>query len=147
MTSPREASAAVEAALTAVPNLAVFMGGLPDDVEVPRSIPGGPAKPYAAVFMGGGQVTSDRYPGLRPVSSGAALDLSLPFQVSAVAGTYDGALWAVGKVRLALTGVRLFDGATRLKEITQPGNVREDKTVPNDVRWYLPMQYRFTTTT
>jgi hypothetical protein len=152
MTTTVETAGAVEERLDAVSGLTVFMGGVPDDAEIPRDDPDdptSPAKPYAAVYIGGGQATSDRHGGIRPIDEDTPLDLSAPFQVTAAAGTPLGALWAVDKVRAALTGVRLFNNGqtTRLREITDPGPLRSDKAVPNDPRWYLPMQYRFTTTT
>lgn len=141
-----EANNAIVAAL-AVPNLFVLTGGVPDDLEMDRD-QAGRVKPYAVLYLGGGQASADRYGGLRAAKD-VPLDLAIPFQVTAAAGTYEGALWAVGKVRAALTGVQLFDGrtTTRLREDTDPGPLRQDKAVPNDLRWYLPMQYRFATTT
>lgn len=147
MTTILEASAAIVAALEAVPNLTVFAGGVPDDQVMPRD-DGGRVKPYAVVYIGAGRTSSDRHGGMRPAAN-VPLDLSIPLQVTAAAGTYEGALWAVGKVRLALSGVQLLDAATtsRLREDADAGRAQEDKSVPSDVRWYLPMQYRFTTTT
>lgn len=147
MTTILEASAAITAALEAVPNLTVFAGGVPDDQDMPRDT-AGRAKPYAVVYIGAGRTSSDRHGGMRPAAA-APLNLSIPLQVTAAAGTYEGALWAAGKVRAALTGVPLLDDAatTRLREDADAGRAQEDKSVPSDVRWYLPMQYRFTTTT
>lgn len=146
MTTLLEAEASVEAALLGVPNLLVLSGGVPDDQQMPRD-DAGQANPYAVIYLGAGRAWSDRHGGLRQANA-APLNLAVAFQVTAAAGTYEGALWAVGKVRTALTGLRLFGGlATPIREITDPGVVRRDETVPSDVRWYLPMQYRFTTTT
>lgn len=146
MTTLLEVKAALDAALT-IPNLLHFAGGVPDDATMPRD-QGSQAVPYVASYLGSGQARSDRHGGLRPAAD-VPLDLAVPFQVTAAAGTYEGALWAVGEVRKALTGVLLIaDGqTTRLREITDPGPIRRDQDVPDDVRWYLPMQYRFTTTT
>jgi hypothetical protein len=146
VTTLLEVSTALDAALT-IPNLAHFPGGPPDDAAMPRD-DAGRAKPYVASYLGAGQATSSRHGGLRR-SIDVPLDLAVPFQVTAAAGTYEGALWAAGKVRAALTGLLLIANAqtTRLRETTDPGPFRRDEDVPDDVRWYLPMQYRFTTTT
>jgi hypothetical protein len=148
VTTLREASDALVAVLEAVPNLLVFVGGVPDDEDLPRD-DDGHVKPYAAIYLGGGQASSDRYAGARPIDGDTPLDLSIPAQVTAAAGTYRGGLWAADMVRGALTGVRLFNNlqTTRLKEVTDPGPIRKDQAVPDDLRWYLPMQYRFATTT
>lgn len=135
---------ALATALT-IPNLLHFPGGPPDDQTMPRD-EAGRALPYLASYLGAGQVFASRHGGIRP-AAGVPLDLRVPFQVTAAAGTYEGALWAVGKTRAALTGLQLLNGATRLREDTDPGPMRRDEDVPSDVRWYLPMQYRFTTTT
>lgn len=141
-----EASTEIVAALT-VPDLLVLAGGVPDDLVMDRDNDGR-VKPYAVVYLGIGQASADRYGGPRPATD-VPLDLTVPFQVTAAAGTYEGALWAAEQVRAALTGVQLFDGrtSTRLREDTDPGPIRKDQDVPSDLRWYLPMQYRFATTT
>lgn len=146
MTTLLDVSAALDTALT-IPNLLHFPGGPPDDTEIARD-DAGRAKPYVASYLGAGQATSSRHGGVRRAID-VPLDLTLPFQVTAAAGTYKGALWAVGEVRAALTGLLLIANAqtTRLREYTDPGPMRRDEDVPSDVRWYLPMQYRFTTTT
>lgn len=147
MTSLLEASIALSAALETRPNLLVLPGGVPDDKDMPRD-DAGRVKPYAALYLSPGQASSRRHGGPRPATN-APLDLAVPFQVTAAAGTYEGALWAAGEVRAALTGVQLFVASvtTRLREDISAGRVQEDKAIPSDVRWYLPMQYRFTTIT
>lgn len=146
MTTLTQVSAALDAALT-IPNLLHFPGGPPNDAAMPRDDAGN-AKPYVATYLGAGQATSSRHGGIRRAID-ARLDLAVPFQVTAAAGTYEGALWTIGKVRAALTGMLLIGDArsTRLREITDPGVIRKDEDVQDDVRWYLPMQYRFITTT
>lgn len=146
MTSLVQVSTALDVALT-IPALAHYPGGPPNDAEMARD-DAGQAKPYVASYLGAGQATSSRHGGIRRAID-VPLDLAVPFQVTAAAGTYEGALWAVGKVRAALTGLSLIDDArsTRLREITDPGVIRKDEDVPDDVRWYLPLQYRFITNT
>ena len=107
-----------------------------DDDEV------GLVLPYCCLYMGGGMTRSSRH-GYR------AVDLSLGWQITYAAGTPRGALWAFDKGRAALVGLHLFNGAQhgRVKEDIDAGEVRKDKDVPNDIRWFLPMRYRIDTTT
>lgn len=146
MTTLRQVADAVMAKL-GPSGLLLFPGGVPDDADMPRDDVG--VLPYAAIWQGGGQARSGRHGGLLALADEVHLDLAIPLQVTAAAGSYDGALLAVTKVRAALTGARLFNDnrTTRLREITDPGVIRKDQDVPDDLRWYLPMQYRFTTTT
>lgn len=142
MTTTVSALEAILAALKAVPGWTVFEG---EPVDPPREIVDGkpgPVKPYCCLYMGGGITRSNRH-GYR------AVDLSLGWQVTYAAGTPRGALWAFDKGRAALVGLSLFDGAQHgvVKEDLDVGEVRKDKDVPNDIRWFLPMRYRIATTT
>jgi len=137
---------AVEEILTvlqAVSGWTVFEG---EPVDPPREETEddalGPVLPYCCLYMGGGMTRATRHGG-RPV------DLSLGWQITYAAGTPRGALWAFDKGRAALVGLRLFDGLQhgQVKEAIDAGEVRRDKEVPNDIRWYVPMRYRIATTT
>lgn len=144
MTSTVAASVAVLAALNTITGVTIYEGDPPSDP--PREDPGDVSSPvlhYACLYMGGGQPRADRH-------AHRATNLDLGFTVTAVSGTPRGALWTVDKVRAALNGLRLIAGLEhgRLREITEPSQrVRKDTDVPDDLRWYLPMQYRFATTT
>ncbi|MFC0623234.1 hypothetical protein [Kribbella deserti] len=143
MATTVEAVTRVVALLTEIDGLTVFEGTVPKDP--PRDAEGR-VKPYVCVYMGSGETRNTRY-GYKP------RDLSLPIWVTCSAGTPRGANWAVDKVRPVLNGVRLFAtpedprlGDSRLREVTENVALREDRDIPTDLRWFLPMQYRFATT-
>jgi hypothetical protein len=141
VTTAVEGVETILAVLEAINGWTVFEG---EPVDPPREDdnPSSPVLPYCCLYMGAGVTRSSRH-GYR------AVDLSLPWQITYAAGTPRGALWAFDKGRAALVGLHLFDGAQHgvVKEDLDPGEVRKDKDVPNDIRWFLPMRYRITTTT
>jgi hypothetical protein len=98
---------AVLALLRAVPNLNVFDAELPTD---PPLDPDGRVHPYAVFFPGGGNAFGDR------INQDLATDMSWSCRVLFVGGDRTRALWALDKVRAALTGKRPTGGA-RLKEV------------------------------
>lgn len=126
--------------LQAIPNLLVY------DAVVPATPPkdeAGKVKPYAVLYMGGGQVQpSDRL-------AWAASDLGISFQITCAAGTPRGCRWAVDKVRAKFTGHYVVAGPAngRAKEVTDPGGMRREDSIPNDLRWFVPLLFRITTTT
>lgn len=130
--------------LDAIPGLGVFEGEVPKDPPRDAELR---ALPYVCVYMGAGQTRNTRH-GYQPS------DLGLSFQITCSAGTPRGANWAVDKVRAALNGVRLLAtegdprlSDSRLREVTDPGPLRMDRDVPTDLRWFLPLLYRFATNT
>jgi hypothetical protein len=114
-------AAATLALLRAVPNLNVFEAELPGN---PPLDPDGRVHPYAVFFPGGGRAFGDR---LNDIPT----DLRWDFRVLFVGGDGDRALWALDKIRAALTGKRPTGGA-RLKELLDEVNIRvETDVVPS----------------
>lgn len=106
-------SAAVLALLDAIPNLNVFDAELPSN---PPLDPDGRVHPYAVLFPGAGKGFGDR---LNDVPT----ELSWTCRVLFVGGDTDRALWALDKIRAALTGKRPTGGA-RLKEVLDQVDTR-----------------------
>jgi hypothetical protein len=93
------------ALLQAIPHLNVF------DTELPKDPPlddDGRVHPYAVFFPGGGNAFGDRL-------NDAPTDVTWTCRILLVGGDKTRALWALDKVRAALTGKRPTGGA-RLKE-------------------------------
>lgn len=109
------------ALLQAIPNLNVFVAELPSN---PPLDPDKRVHPYAVFFPGGGKAFGDRL-------NDAPTDLRWDFRVLFVGGDTDRALWALDKIRAALTGKRPTGGA-RLKEVLDEVNTRvETDVVPS----------------
>lgn len=125
------------ARLRTVEHLMVFDADVPTD---PDRDADGLVKPYAVLYTDAGTTTGDRL-GFK------LTDLRAGGQVNCCAGTARGALWAVDRVREVLGGHELIPGANRLREIGEAGPVRKDNSVPGDLRWYLPLIFRFATPT
>lgn len=128
------------AKLEEIAGLTVYEGNVPADP--PRTAgPGSPVDNYAVLWMGPGRVQdSDR------LANHASADLAVTFWVTCASGTPRGANWVASQVRAKLTGLRILGDANgRLKEVTDPGPVREDKAVPGDLRWFSPLQYHLAT--
>lgn len=92
--------------LKAIPDLGVY------DTEKPTDPPLDPDKrvhPYAVFFPGGGHAFGDR------LNKDLPTDLSWTCRILIVGGDKTRALWALDKIRAALTGKRPTGGA-RLKE-------------------------------
>lgn len=111
-------AAATYALLDAVPGLNLF------DTELPKNPPldpDGRVHPYAVFFPGGGHGFGDR---LNDVPT----ELTWDFRVLFVGGDTTRALWALDKIRGALTGKRPTGGA-RLKEVLDEVNIRTETDV------------------
>jgi len=94
------------ALLQAIPNLNVFDTELPSD---PPKDEDGRVHPYAVFFPGGGHAFGDR------LNKDTATDLEWTCRILIVGGDKTRALWALDRIRAALTSARPTGGA-RLKE-------------------------------
>lgn len=94
------------ALLQAIPNLNVFDTEKPSD---PPLDPDGRVHPYAVFFPGGGHAFGDR------LNQDTPTDMSWTCRILIVGGDKTRALWALDKIRGALTGKRPTSDA-RLKE-------------------------------
>lgn len=113
------------------PSLTVYDGLVPDT----------PATNYAVLWMSPGHAESTRV-GWR------ATDLAADFQVTCVSrNSPRGCIATVGLVRGKLTGLRLGEGpnAPRCKENANPPTPPPDKSVPGDIRFWMPLPYRVVT--
>lgn len=114
----RPVGAAVLALLQGITGLNVFDGELPAD---PPKDPDGRVHPYAVLFPGAGHGFSDRL-------NDAPTTLSWTCRVLFVGGDSTRALWALDKIRAALTGARPTGGA-RLKEVLDQVETRVELDV------------------
>lgn len=104
-------------------------------------VPETPATNYAVLWMSPGRATSTRV-------GWKATDLAADFQVTCVSrNSPRAALAAVGLVRGKLTGLLLGAGpnAPRCKENANPPTPPPDKSVPGDIRFWMPLPYRVVT--
>lgn len=129
-----DASTAVHTALAAVTTLTVYDGRVS---PTPPKDAAGRVKPYAVLYAGPGAAHTDRY-------DDGQTELAWRCQVTVAAGTPAGALVAIDWVRAALTGLRLDPtnpGSGLLREDGDPGPLRRDDAVPDDPRWWTPLQF------
>jgi hypothetical protein len=110
---------ATYALLQAIPNLNVFETELPSD---PPKDEDGRVHPYAVFFPGGGNAFGDR------LNKDTATDVAWRCRVLFVGGDKTRALWALDKIRAALTGARPTGGA-RLKEVLDDVTIRTETDV------------------
>jgi len=110
---------ATYALLQAIPDLNTFDTELPTD---PPRDSDGRVHPYAVFFPGGGRAFGDR------LNQDTATDLAWDFRVLFVGGDMTRALWALDKIRAALTGARPSGGA-RLKEVLDDVTIRTETNV------------------
>lgn len=126
----RDATAAL---LRAVPNLDVHVG----EADQVRLDPDGRAHPYAVLWASPGARHADAL-------AGRVDRLVWSFQVTAAGGDDTRALWAVGRVLGALSGVRLFpEMGVLAPEPFDPGTVRVDRDVTPH-RSYVPLLFAAT---
>jgi hypothetical protein len=112
-------AAATYALLQAIPDLHVF------DTELPSNPPLDPDKrvhPYAVFFPGGGNAFGDR------LNQDTPTDVAWRCRILFVGGDMTRALWALDKIRAALTGTRPTGGA-RLKEVLDDVTIRTETGV------------------
>lgn len=110
---------ATYALLKAIPDLNVF------DTELPENPPLDPDRrvhPYAVFFPGGGNAFSDR------LNKDTATDVAWNCRILFVGGDKTRALWALDRIRAALTGARPTGGA-RLKEVLDDVTIRTETNV------------------
>lgn len=110
---------ATYALLQAIPDLNVFETELPSD---PPKDSDGRVHPYAVFYPGGGNAFGDR------LNADAPTDVSWTFRVLFVGGDKTRALWALDRIRAALTGKRPTGGA-RLKEVLDDVTIRTETNV------------------
>jgi hypothetical protein len=110
---------AVLALLKAVPSLNVFDAELPAD---PPLDPDGRVHPYVVLFPGGGHAFGTR------INKDLPTDMSWGCRVLFVGGDRTRALWALDKIRAALTGKRPTGGA-RLKEVLDQVETRVELNI------------------
>lgn len=106
------------ALLQAIPHLNVYDTELPADPPLDDD---GRVHPYAVFFPGGGHAFGDRL-------NDAPTDVAWDFRVLFVGGDKTRALWALDKIRAALTGKRPTGGA-RLKEVLDDVTIRTETNV------------------
>ena len=114
----RPVADAVLTLLQGIANLNVYSTELPSD---PPLDPDDRVHPYAVFFPGGGHGFGDR---LNDVPT----DVSWTCRVLFVGGDETRALWALDKIRAALTGARPTGGA-RLKEVLDDVTIRTETDV------------------
>jgi hypothetical protein len=105
--------------LQAVPHLNVFDSELPAD---PPLDPDGRVHPYAVLFPGGGHAFGDR------INQDQPTDMSWTCRILFVGGDRTRALWALDKIRAALTGKRPTSDA-RLKEVLDTVETRVELNI------------------
>lgn len=119
------------ALLNAVEHLNVYDN---DVADTPPADPDGKTHPYAVLWSGPGTAQSTRL-------CGDPNQLAWGFQVTCAGGDRTRCLWAVDKVRAALTGVRVPDGrGWRLTEVVDEARVLPDRDV-TPPRFYVPLVY------
>lgn len=105
-------------------------------------VPETPAANYAVLWMGGTRAVSTRV-GWR------ATDLACDFQITCVGRNPRSCAATVDLVRAKFTGLRLGDqedpNAPRCKENANPPTPPPDKSVPGDIRFWMPLPYRVDT--
>lgn len=109
---------ATYALLQDIEHLGTYRTELPSD---PPLDPDGRVHPYAVFFPGGGNAFGDRL-------NDAPTDVKWDFRVLFVGGDDTRALWALDKIRAALTGKRPTGGA-RLKEVLDDVTIRTETNV------------------
>lgn len=110
---------AVFALMQAIEDLNVYDTELPRD---PTKDPDGRVHPYAVFYPGGGNAFGDR------LNKDAPTDMSWTCRILFVGGDKTRALWALDKIRAALTGKRPTGGA-RLKEVLDDVTIRTETNV------------------
>jgi hypothetical protein len=110
---------AVLALLEAIDDLNVYDGEL---ITNPPLDPDGRVHPYAVFFGGGGNAFGDR------LNKDTATDMSWTCRVLFVGGDMTRAIWALDRIRAALTGKRPTGGA-RLKEVLDDVTIRTETNV------------------
>jgi len=109
---------ATYALLQAIADLHVYDTELPSDPPLDED---GRVHPYAVFFPGGGHGFGDRL-------NDAPTDVAWTCRILFVGGDKTRALWALDKIRAALTGARPTGGA-RLKEVLDDVTIRTETNV------------------
>lgn len=121
--------------LQALSGMKAYDGEVPQD-DPPPADEDGRVHPYSVLYAGAGRQYTTAL-------CDVPRDFAWSFQVTCVGGDRNRCLWAVMKVRVALTGLRLaVDGAQSgllVETLDQPLVRRDDDPTPP--RHYAPIQY------